>query len=204
MLPRFFLKTGVHDEEPHPKRLRLAEHVGSRPEEDIQLKIDKKSCFSEASNLLKQNQTTQAHNTGNKTLNYGRTTRKTTSATNRKMTSKTKQLRIVCWNIRTFNNKEQEIIQELNDHHIDIYAISETRKRGKRNTRYENYILIYSGKNKHKGATSRVGLFLHGKYKNNIENIEYHNDKLLTWDLKKDCSTSYRYTPQISKNPTLK
>lgn len=65
--------------------------------------------------------------------------------------------------------------------------------------RCENYILVYSGKNKHKGATSGVGLFLHEKYKNNIENIEYHNDKLLTWDLKKDHSTSYRYTPDIGK-----
>ncbi|KAF5300633.1 hypothetical protein FQA39_LY11094 [Lamprigera yunnana] len=57
---------------------------------------------------------------------------------------KTQTLRIFIWNIRPWTSRDQKIIMELKKHHIDICAINETKKKGKGNIIYDEYILYYS------------------------------------------------------------
>ncbi|XP_056645027.1 craniofacial development protein 2-like [Diorhabda sublineata] len=116
---------------------------------------------------------------------------------------KTTLLRIGCWNVTSFNNKDQEILLEIKGHKLDICALSETKKKGKGNSKYGNYILIYSGKNKNERATSGVGLLLHESYENQISNIIYVNDRILqvTINLQKSRPTHIIsiYAPDSSK-----
>lgn len=58
-------------------------------------------------------------------------------------------------------------------HNIDICGVSETKKKGKENTKYDEYILIYSGNDKNKRAVSGMGLLLHEKFQNNIHDTKY-------------------------------
>lgn len=59
---------------------------------------------------------------------------------------------------------------EMNKHKIDI---SETRRKDKGKARYENYILVYSGKPKNTKARSGVGIPLHDKYTDAIKDTAY-------------------------------
>ena len=34
------------------------------------------------------------------------------------------------WNIKTLSNKEEEIIQEMKEHKLELLGLSETKKRG--------------------------------------------------------------------------
>lgn len=61
----------------------------------------------------------------------------------------------------SLRNKDQEIIAGMKRNGIEICALSETKKKGKGNLRYREYILIYSGKEKNKRAISGVGLLIH-------------------------------------------
>ncbi|XP_056643832.1 craniofacial development protein 2-like [Diorhabda sublineata] len=111
-------------------------------------------------------------------------------------------MRIGCWNVTSFNNKDQEILLEIKRHKLDICALSETKKKGKGNSKYGNYILIYNGKNKNERATSGVGLLLHESYENQIRNIIYVNDRILqaTINLQKSRPTHISiYAPDSSK-----
>lgn len=65
------------------------------------------------------------------------------------------KLRVVCWNKTSWNNRNQQVIIELNKHKIN--ALSEIKKRGKGNTRYQNYILFCIGKDKNERAQNGVG-----------------------------------------------
>lgn len=105
---------------------------------------------------------------------------------NTKMRRKRKrtQLRIGCWNVRSFSGRDQEIILELRNKKIDICAISETKKRGKGTEQYGDYILIYSGRPKETRATSGVGVLIDYKYQNIISDIEYRSDRILKISLK--------------------
>lgn len=95
-------------------------------------------------------------------------------------------LRIACWNITSWNNKDIEVITELDQHKIDICALSETKKKGKGTHTYENYILIYSGRNKEDRGQSGVGLLIHKKFETHITDIKYISDRLLRTTLKFD------------------
>jgi len=111
-------------------------------------------------------------------------------------------MRLACWNIRTWKNKDQEIILEMNNHKIDVCALSETKKRGKGILQQQNYILIYSGRDKDKAASSGVGMLIHEKYKQNIEDIKYVNHRILIVTLKTNNEEIYLlsiYAPDISK-----
>lgn len=44
----------------------------------------------------------------------------------------------------------------MEEHNIDICALSETKRKGKRNIAYPGYILKYSGYEKHKRTTAGV------------------------------------------------
>lgn len=69
---------------------------------------------------------------------------------------------------------------ELTEHRIDICTISETKKRGKGTSEYHGYILAYSGKPKDSRASSGVGILINRKLANDITNIEYKSDRIMT------------------------
>ena len=101
------------------------------------------------------------------------------------------------------NNKDQETLIEIKKHKIDICALSETKKKGKGNTKYEDHILIYSGKEKNERAASGVGLLIHQKFETNIKDIKYVSDRLLQVTLnlhdKKPTHFISVYAPDITK-----
>ena len=110
--------------------------------------------------------------------------------------------RLACWNITSWNGRDQEIICEMKQHKIDICAISETKRKGKGSVKCEDYILIYSGKPKQERAKSGVGILLHEKYEQCIENIEYVSDRILQASLKINNVITHiisTYAPDIGK-----
>lgn len=56
--------------------------------------------------------------------------------------------------------------------------ISETKMKGKGTARYENYIIVYSGKPKHTRAHSGVEI-LHDKYSDFTKDTAYVSDRIL-------------------------
>ncbi|XP_055384192.1 uncharacterized protein LOC129613898 [Condylostylus longicornis] len=113
-----------------------------------------------------------------------------------------------CWNITSFLKRDQEILIELTSHKIDICALSETKKKGKGSTKYNNFVLVYSGKDKTERASSGVGLLIHEKFEKSISHIEYTNDRILlvTLNLQQHIKTHIIsiYAPDISKTKTEK
>lgn len=79
----------------------------------------------------------------------------------------------------SWTKKDQEILYELNSNKIDICAIAELKKKGKAKQEIEDYIFIYSGVNHEKRAHSGVGMLIHKKYKQSIEQEQYISDRLL-------------------------
>lgn len=45
-------------------------------------------------------------------------------------------MRFTTWNIKSFNNKEQETLKEPKDNKIDICTLQETQKKGKGQIQY--------------------------------------------------------------------
>ncbi|XP_072765165.1 uncharacterized protein [Anoplolepis gracilipes] len=121
----------------------------------------------------------------------------------KKRVRKTKPIRIATWNVTSFNNREQEVITELEKHKIDICSLSETKKRRKGNIRIGDYILIYNGRNKNERAASGVGLLIQDKLEENIKDITYFSDRLLQTTLQlHKTKTTYvisTYAPDINK-----
>lgn len=87
-------------------------------------------------------------------------------------------------NIASWNKRDQEILQELESHKIEICALSETKKKGKGNINFDKYMLIYSGVNKEKRAQGGVGLLIHRKFEGNISNVKYINENMMLVTLK--------------------
>lgn len=79
----------------------------------------------------------------------------------------------------SLRNKDQEIIMEMKRHAIEICALAETKMKRKGNLKYGEYILVYSGKDKNERATSGMGLLIHERYVNNIQDTKYINDRIL-------------------------
>lgn len=50
-------------------------------------------------------------------------------------------MRCGCWNIMSWNGREQEVLLEMEEHKIDICALSETKRRRKGDKRYPGFIL---------------------------------------------------------------
>lgn len=67
----------------------------------------------------------------------------------------------------------------MNRHNIYICALSKTKKKGKGNTRYNNYILFHSGVEKNHRAQAGVGILIHEKFRDFIEKVEYVNQYLM-------------------------
>jgi len=81
-------------------------------------------------------------------------------------------VKFATWNILSWSGRNHEILTELHNFTIDFCAISETKKKGKGTVCIDDYILAYSGKQKEEKAHAGVGLLIHKKYMNNIDNIE--------------------------------
>jgi endonuclease/exonuclease/phosphatase family metal-dependent hydrolase len=126
---------------------------------------------------------------------------KTTKAKKRK--NRRNYTRIACWNITSWTKRDQEVIQELDRHRIDICGIAETKKKGKGSARYNNYILIYSGKCRSERAHSGVGILLNEKYEHTIkDDIDYVSDRILRVTLSINNTSVHLisiYAPDICK-----
>lgn len=108
-----------------------------------------------------------------------------TSARERKKREwRNNSLRIGTWNTRAWNNKAQEIIIELSEKHIDICAVSETKKKGKGIVTYQDYIMFYSGVPKETRAKEGVGILLNKKYENSIDDYKFISERILMVSLR--------------------
>jgi exonuclease III len=56
---------------------------------------------------------------------------------------------LATWNVRGINYKEHELDSILNESNIKITAITETKKKLKGTTESQNYIIVFSGIDKH-------------------------------------------------------
>lgn len=107
-------------------------------------------------------------------------TTKTTQARKRtKDWKKLETMRIATWNIKSFNNKDQEIMLELEQHKIDICALQETRIKGKGQKLVNNYVLVYSGVEKGTRSKEGVGLMISRKHQASINECEYISSRIL-------------------------
>lgn len=88
----------------------------------------------------------------------------------------------------------------MEKHGIDICSISETKKKGKGNIRYQNHILFYSGVDKDSRAQAGVGVLIHKNFENNIEDVKYinHNIMYITIQAERTHIMSI-YAPAINK-----
>lgn len=112
------------------------------------------------------------------------------------------QLRLATWNVDSWNTRNQDVMMEIAEKNIDICSIQETKKKGKGSQLIDNYIFIYSGKNRNERAKSGVGIIIHKRFKEAINNIEYVSDRILRVHIKlkeKEIHLITVYAPDISK-----
>lgn len=91
---------------------------------------------------------------------------------------------------------------ELEKHRIDICCISETKRKGKGNFKYQSYIMMHSGVNKDQRAHAGVGILVSDRLAKNIENVEYLDERLLHVTMNFDTDRIHIvscYAPDISK-----
>ncbi|XP_055389945.1 uncharacterized protein LOC129618936 [Condylostylus longicornis] len=102
----------------------------------------------------------------------------------------------------SWNKKEQETLIELKKHKIDICGISETKRKGKGSVEYEDFVFLYSGKDKNERAQSGVGVLINKKFENSIWNVQYINDRLIMVTLSYNTCNLHMisaYAPDINK-----
>lgn len=96
-------------------------------------------------------------------------------------------LRIGTWNIRSLNDKEEELIEEFERSKLDILAITETKKKGNGIIELERgHILMYSGVNQETRAAEGVGCIIKEELRKSILNWEFITGKLLKVELQID------------------
>ncbi|XP_072392397.1 uncharacterized protein [Diabrotica undecimpunctata] len=88
-------------------------------------------------------------------------------------------MRVATWNIKSLNNRDQEIEKELTEYQIDIFALQETKRKGKGQTRLGEYLLIYSGVPKQERAKEGVAIMIKTKYKDQIKECQYISQRIL-------------------------
>lgn len=141
-------------------------------------------------------------------IDTGQNTRKRTHARTRiRLWKKRNIIRFGCWNITSWNKHDQEVIAEMNRQNIDVCALTETKKKGKGNTKYGNYPLVYSGKRKEERAEKGVALIIHEKFEKNIEDVDYIDERILhvTLNLQEGkINIISIYAPDISKSKDIR
>jgi exonuclease III len=111
-------------------------------------------------------------------------------------------VKFATWNILSWSGRNREILMELHNFKIHFCAISENKKKGKGTVCIDDHILAYSGKQQEERAHAGVGLLIHKKYMNNIDNIEYTSERIIQVTLKFPQAKWYLlslYAPDISK-----
>lgn len=91
---------------------------------------------------------------------------------------------------------------EVNKHNIEICALSELKKKGKGNIRYQHHILFYSGREKHQRAQAGVGILIHDKFEDHIDEVQYINSNIMYISLKDETTRTYFisiYAPDVNK-----
>jgi len=81
------------------------------------------------------------------------------------------------------NTKREQIFKELEEHDLDIVALTETKKKGKGNELQGNYLHFYSGVDKAHRAKAGVSLAIHKKFKKHIKNWEEVNERILKLEM---------------------
>ena len=91
-----------------------------------------KNCYAQRTSKKSRILIDDSVTTNARTRTMTRTNRNAPTAKERKKRQwRKKIIRIATWNTRSWNNKAQEILIELNHKTIDICAISETKKKDK-------------------------------------------------------------------------
>lgn len=91
------------------------------------------------------------------------------------------------WNVRGLSGKEQELCYEFNNLELDVLTLTETKKKGQRETILEEgHILILSGVPQEKRAAAGVGCLINKKMISNIRKWEGHSERILTVELSLD------------------
>ncbi|XP_044755121.1 craniofacial development protein 2-like [Coccinella septempunctata] len=137
--------------------------------------------------------TTQARN---------RTTRTNTGTSRRKQRWRRNVIRAATWNIMSWNTKNAEILLEMEQHKIDICALSETKRKGKGSIRVPGYIFVYSGVSQRSRATAGVGILISEKLEQSIEDIHDISERFLKVTLNTETGKLHLfsvYAPDISK-----
>lgn len=78
-------------------------------------------------------------------------------------------MNIDTWNVQGRNAKIYEVMDQLKKYNIQIAALTEMKMKGKVNNELDNYILFYSGVEKHIRAKAGVGIAVHKKLKKHKE-----------------------------------
>ncbi|XP_044766150.1 craniofacial development protein 2-like [Coccinella septempunctata] len=93
-------------------------------------------------------------------------------------------MRMATWNVKTLNNRDQEVVKELEDKNIDICALQETKKKGKGQMWLGEYLLIYSGVERDRRAKEGVALMIHKKLTQNIRECKYVSSRIVATKLR--------------------
>lgn len=93
-------------------------------------------------------------------------------------------MRIATKNVKTLNNKDQEIEKELKDKNIEICALQETKKKGKGQMWLGEYLIIYSGVERDKREKEGVALMIHKKLTQNIQECKYVSTRIVATKLR--------------------
>ena len=92
-------------------------------------------------------------------------------------------MRLGCWNIQGLNSKQQIVTQELDRYKMDITILTETKKKGAGTEDTGNYILLYSGMEKHKRAKAGVAIVIRKHLGNKIKCWNPVNERIITTEI---------------------
>lgn len=91
----------------------------------------------------------------------------------------TEKLNLATWNVRSLSRKEAELCRELKNRNINIAIITETKKKFKGTKDLDGYVMIYSGVEGNKRASSGVAILIDHKWKTRIESYKYINERIV-------------------------
>lgn len=95
-------------------------------------------------------------------------------------------LKVATWNVRGIANKESELTKILEDKHINVAVLTETKKKLKGSKYIGNYAMFYSGVNQDCRAAKGVSILVDKKWESRIKECQYINERIITIKLKHD------------------
>lgn len=95
------------------------------------------------------------------------------------------EIKIGNWNVQSSTGKEEELVEEMIQHDIEILAITETKKKGKGLKKiHKGYWLLWTGVNEKERAKEGVGLIIAPNKLKDLIQEEFINERLLTVKIK--------------------